>query len=143
MAARDYFTSEGLRDALADFAPIRQLADELKLKLLSTEAKLKELKTLESKLPDPKWGELLQHIAQSMPDDVWLDRISIHDGKNASLSGASYTDSGVYDFVNYLKNVPQIDQIGLAGTGVGHTPNGPTTSFDLELSLAPTPDSND
>jgi len=138
MSAQEYFAAEHLRTQLADFAPVRQRADELKLQLLGTEAKLKQLQTLESKLPKPKWGELLQHIAQSMPDDVWLDRISFRDGKSASLSGASYTDSGVYDFVNYLKQVPQVAQIDLAGTGVGHTPTGPTTSFDLELSLSPT-----
>ena len=41
-----------------------------------------------------------------MPDDVWLDRLTFHDGRSAALSGASYTDSGVYDFVGYLKQVP-------------------------------------
>ena len=42
-----------------------------------------------------------------MPDDVWLDRLTFLDGKSASLSGASYTDGGVYDFVGYLKQVPE------------------------------------
>jgi Tfp pilus assembly protein PilN len=138
MSAREHIAGGQLQAKLASFAPICLHADELKLQLLATEAKLKQLHTLDSKLPKPKWGELLQHIAQSMPDDVWLDRISFRDSKNASLSGASYTDSGVYDFVSYLKQVPQIAQIDLAGTGVGHTPTGPSTSFDLELSLTPT-----
>ena len=115
-------------------------AEELKLTLVRTETKLKELHALAEKLPLSNWGGLLQHIAQSMPDDVWLDRITLRDRDTASLSGASYTDGGVYDFVNYLKQVPEISDIDLEGTGVGHTPTGPTTSFNLELSLAQSPD---
>jgi len=133
---RELMTIASLRGELESYAPARRKADELKLTLLRTEAKLKELRTLEEKLPKPNWGVLLQHIAQSMPDDVWLDRITLRDSDTASLNGSSYTDGGVYDFVNHLKQVPEIDQIDLEGTGVGHTPSGPTTSFDLNLSLA-------
>jgi hypothetical protein len=71
-----------------------------------------------------------------MPDDVWLDRLSFQDGHSAALSGASYTDGGVYDFVGYLKQVPEIAEIALEGTGVGQSATGPTTSFNLQLTLA-------
>jgi Tfp pilus assembly protein PilN len=136
---RERMTTAELRAELKGFAPARQRADELKFQLLRTDAKLTQMKALESKLPKQDWGTLLQHIAQSMPDDVWLDRITLRDSHTAQLSGASYTDGGVYDFVNYLKQVPQVAQIDLEGTGVGHTPTGPTTNFDLELSLAQSP----
>jgi Tfp pilus assembly protein PilN len=136
---RDRMATADLRRELETYAPARQKADELKLTLIRTEIKLKELHTLESKLPETDWEELLQHIAQSMPDDVWLDRITLRDSSTASLTGASYTDGGVYDFVSYLKQVPEIKQIDLEGTGIGHTPTGPATSFDLELSLAESP----
>jgi hypothetical protein len=71
-----------------------------------------------------------------MPDDVWLDRMTVHDARSASLTGASYTDSGVYDFVGYLKEVPEVAEIALEGTGVGQSATGPTTNFNLQLTLA-------
>jgi hypothetical protein len=71
-----------------------------------------------------------------MPDDVWLDRVSVRDGQSASLAGASYTDEGVYGFVGYLKQVPDIAEIALEGTGVGQSATGPTTNFTLQLTLA-------
>jgi hypothetical protein len=71
-----------------------------------------------------------------MPDDVWLDRLSIRDGLSASLTGASYTDEGVYGFVGYLKQVPDVAEIALEGTGVGQSATGPTTNFTLQLTLA-------
>ena len=84
----------------------------------------------------PDWQQILSRISQSMPDDVWLDRLSVHDGQSAALSGASYTDSGVYDFVGYLKQVPGVAEIALEGTGVGQSATGPTTNFTLKLTLA-------
>jgi hypothetical protein len=71
-----------------------------------------------------------------MPDDVWLDRLAVHDGTSASLTGASYTDGGVYDFVGYLKQAPGVTEIALEGTGVGQSATGPTTNFTLQLTLA-------
>jgi Fimbrial assembly protein (PilN) len=140
--ARDAMTINRLREELTVYNPARQKAEELKLTLVRTETRLNQLRALEAKLPKADWGELLKHIAQSMPNDVWLDRITLHDSHTASLAGSSYTDGGVYDFVNHLKEVPEVDQIDLEGTGVGHTPTGPTTSFDMELSLAKSSDDN-
>jgi hypothetical protein len=75
-----------------------------------------------------------------MPDDVWLDRVSFHDAATASLVGASYTDSSVYDYVGYLKQVPDISEIALEGTGAGQSATGPTTNFTLQLTLASSTD---
>jgi hypothetical protein len=42
----------------------------------------------------------------------------------------------VYGFVSYLKQVPDIAEIALEGTGVGQGLTGPTTNFTLQLTLA-------
>ncbi len=126
----------GLRADLERLTPVTVRATELRLTLLSTDARLVQLKALAERLPRPEWQRLLSRISQSMPDDVWLDRLSFHDGHSAALSGASYTDGGVYDFVGYLKQVPEITEIALEGTGVGQSPTGPTTNFNLQLTLA-------
>jgi Tfp pilus assembly protein PilN len=108
----------------------------LRLKLGAAESKLTQLQALEGKLPQPHWQQMMNNISQSMPDDVWLDRLAVHDGTSASLAGASYTDGGVYDFVGYLKQAPGITEIALEGTGVGQSATGPTTNFTLQLTLA-------
>ena len=95
-----------------------------------------QLQALEKQLPQPNWQQIFSRISQSMPDDVWLDRLTVRDGSSASLAGASYTDDGVYDFVGYLKQVPDVAEIALEGTGVGQSDTGPTTNFTLQLTLA-------
>lgn len=125
-----------LRAELEALSPVRARAAELSLTLSSSEAKLMQLQILEKQLPQPNWQQVLTRITQCLPDDVWLDRLTFRDGSNASLTGASYTDGGVYDFVGNLKQVPDIAEIALEGTGAGQSATGPTTNFDLKLSLA-------
>jgi hypothetical protein len=136
MHLKNAYEIAGLRAELETLSPITVKATELRLQLVGTESKLVQLKALDEQLPQPDWQRVLSHISQSMPDDVWLDRLSFQNGQSAALSGASYSDGGVYDFVGYLKQVPEVAEIALEGTGVGQSPTGPTTSFNLQLTLA-------
>jgi hypothetical protein len=135
--AQTWSETNSLRAQLDELEPVRARARDAELGLALAEKKLAQFKELEQRLPSMNWGQLLTRIAQSMPDDVWLDGLTIQEATSAKLTGASYADGGVYDFVGYLKNMPDIAAIALQGTGVGHSPNGPTTSFELQLSLAP------
>jgi Tfp pilus assembly protein PilN len=125
----------GLRTELDTLTPACVRATELRLKLTAADGKLQQLHALANQLPKAEWHQVLGRIGQSMPDDVWLDRLTVGDGQSAALSGASYTDNGVYDFVGYLKQVPGVADIALESTGVGQSPTGPTTNFELKLSL--------
>jgi len=138
--ARERIGMDSLRTQIAKLEPVRARGDELRRTLMAADAKLTELSALEHRLPKPNWSQLLTRIAQSMPDDVWLERLTCADARTAVLSGASYADSGIYDFVGYLEHVPDIREIALQGTGVGRSVKGPTTSFDLQLSLVPATD---
>ncbi len=133
---KQWSETASLQAQLEGLAPACAHATELRLKLGSSERKLGELQGLQKQLPQPNWQQVFSHISQSMPDDVWLDRLSIRDGSSAALAGASYTDEGVYGFVGYLKQVPDVAEIALEGTGVGQSATGPTTHFTLQLTLA-------
>jgi hypothetical protein len=125
-----------LRGELERLAPVCARATELRLNLLAAQNKVQQLENVAKRLPQPNWHQILSRIGQSMPEDVWLDRLVFHDARSAAISGASFSDSGVYDFVNYLKQVPNIAEIALEGTGIAQSQTGPTTSFTLQLTLA-------
>jgi hypothetical protein len=126
-----------LRAELDNLAPTCTRATELRLKLGAAERKLNQLQALEKQLPQPSWQQIFNHISQSTPEDVWGDRLVIRGGDimTATFAGASYTDEGVYPFVNFLKQVPEIKDVTLEGTGVGQSITGPTTTFSLQLAL--------
>ncbi len=132
---KQWHETASLQAELEGLAPDCARATELRLNLGSAEQKLGELQALEKQLPQPNWQQIFSHISQSMPADVWLDRLSVRDGLSASLAGASYTDEGVYSFVGYLKQVPDVRDVNLEGTGVGQSDTGHTTNFTLQLQL--------
>jgi hypothetical protein len=124
-----------LQAELEALTPSCVRATELRLKLAGAEAKIRQLSALEKQMPHTEWAQNFNRLSQSMPEDVWLDRLTIRDGNSVALSGASYSDTGVYDYVGYLKQVPGVADIALEGTGVGQSSTGPTTNFDLKLSF--------
>lgn len=125
-----------LRAELSSLAPMVARMTELRLQLSSADAKLVQLAKLEQKLQQPDWQRLLTRVSQCLPEDVWLERLVVRDGHFATFGGASFTDSGVYDFVGYLKKVPNISEVALEGTGLNQTQTGPTTTFDVKATLA-------
>jgi hypothetical protein len=124
-----------IQSELDVLAPIQSRAALLRLQLGAADAKLSQLGKLEQKLLSPNLSVVIGRIGQSMPTELWLDRFDVADGRTGQLSGASYTDSGVFDFVNYLEQVPDVDRVALEGTGAGNSSAGPTTSFQVGFSL--------
>jgi Tfp pilus assembly PilM family ATPase len=125
-----------LKAEIEALAPACARATELRLQLATGEQKLAQLNSLAEALPKPPWQQILDRITQSMPDDVWTDRLTIHDAQSATLTGASYSDEGMYDFVGYLKQVPDVAEVALDSTGVGQSSSGATTNFTLQLTLS-------
>lgn len=110
-------------------------ATQLRLQLISSDGKLKELEKLASRLPSLLGGEVVRQLAQCMPSDVWLNRLEMLDYRTVRLDGASYQEAGVYDFVRWLEQAPGLVEVALKRTNQSSSASGPTTNFELELSL--------
>jgi hypothetical protein len=136
--ARTEQALEATRTELDELAVAQARATELRLQLISSKGKLIQLEKLATQLPDELGEALLKRLAGCMPSDVWLSKVEIIDRSSIRLFGASYLEAGVYDFVRWLEQAPGFAEVALQGTSPGSSPNGPTTSFELELSLAET-----
>jgi hypothetical protein len=115
-------------------------ATELRLQLMAAKVKLTQLEKLAAKLPGELGDTLVSRLAGCMPSDVWLSKVEIVDREKIRLHGASYQEAGVYDFVRWLEQAPGLTEVALKGTSPSSSATGPTTSFELELTLA---ESND
>jgi hypothetical protein len=111
-------------------------ATELRLQLMAAKVKLTQLEKLAAKLPDEVGDTLVSRLAGCMPSDVWLSKVEIVDGAIIRLHGASYQEAGVYDFVRWLEQAPGLTEVALKGTSPSSSATGPTTSFELELTLS-------
>lgn len=98
---------------------------------------IQHLAHLDERTPRRELSTFVSHIGKCLPDDVWLKGLRMTEGNEVSVVGTSYTESGVYDFVRHLETAPEVEEVALLGTGVDQTPEGPATSFDIDLDLTP------
>ncbi len=126
--------SASMRADLDLLAPQAARAAELRLELIAGQGEMDQLKALAAQLVEPASGLMLRNLTQSIPNQVWLSSLRFQDGA-ASLSGASYSESGIYDMVGHLQHVPGVAEVALQGTGMGRTANRNATTFDIHLDL--------
>jgi hypothetical protein len=125
-----------MRSELDSLAVVEARATELRLQLLASKTKLTQLEKLAAQLPSDLGNALVLRLAGCMPSDVWLSRLEVTDSLTVKLHGASYLEAGVYDFVRWLEQAPGLAEVALKSTSPSSSANGPTTNFELELTLA-------
>jgi len=111
-------------------------ARELRLKLSSLDSKLTQLQVLAHGMQALPIAGAVTRIGHCMPSDVWLSRLTIEDMHSVRLSGASYLEAGVFDFVGWLELSPALEDVALRGTKAGQSGSGPVINFDVELNLS-------
>lgn len=125
-----------LRTQFEAARPAQLRGQRLSREITQAGAEIDGLKRLVERTPDLHLTPLVERLGGCLPGDVWLKSLNEFDGK-VSLEGASYTESGVYDFVRHLQEAPGWGEVALRGTGSAHTAQGPATSFEVELQLTP------
>jgi hypothetical protein len=133
--ARQRSGLESMQTELDGLAVSAAKATELRLKLSASEAKLAQLRQLAAKLPAELGDGAIRRLGACMPSDVWLNQLRVTDQARATLSGASYLEGGVYEFVRWLELAPGFEEIALKRTNASSSAAGPATSFELELTL--------
>ena len=114
---------------------------DLRLKSESSTAKLVQLRALADQMEAFPLSSAIAQIGHCMPSDVWLNRMSIRDLHAVELTGSSYQEAGVFDFVNWLEQAPRFTNVALRSTQPGNSPAGPTINFNVELDLGDPEDS--
>ncbi len=127
--------SDSLREQIDALAPIAAEFRELKLGLVRSETKSKEMKTLAAGLHALPASAVLERLGHCMPNDVWLQKLQIDDMQVLQLTGITFQETGVYDFVRWLERAPGFKEVALLGTRSSRTETGPAVGFELELSL--------
>lgn len=108
---------------------------KLRLRQDQMEMKQQQLEKLAEHLPATPASQVLKCLGQCMPNDIWLQKLEIVDMQTLKISGVSYLEAGVYDFVHWLEHTPGFDEVALHGTRPGHSRSEITVDFNLELTL--------
>lgn len=125
-----------LRSQVEAAKPAHMRGKRLSKELSDVAMEIQHLSRLEANMPERKLTPLVQEVGFCLPDDVWLKELKFDDRGAVLVAGASYTEGSVYDLVRYLEEAPTFHNVALRGTGVEHTPQGPATSFGIDLESA-------
>ncbi len=126
-----------LRQEVSELRPLERRGQQLSTRLRKAGIEIEHLTNLVNQTPQRSLDPLVTRFAHCLPSDVWLQQLRLNSDSSIELSGVSYTEGGIYDFVHHLEQVPGFDKIALRGTGIAQTPQGPATSFDIHLNLTP------
>ena len=108
---------------------------ELRLRLSAAEKKHSELTRLVQSVQLTPTQHVIARVGHCMPSDVWLNDLVLEDMKQIKLSGSSFLEEGVFDFVRWLGQAPGFNDVALRSTQPGQSNSGPTIDFNVELSL--------
>ncbi|TWT97868.1 hypothetical protein Pla108_20220 [Botrimarina colliarenosi] len=125
-----------LRSEVEAAKPVYLQGQRLSKQLADATLEIEHLSRLEKKIPERQMTPLIQGVGFCLPDDVWLKALRFSDLGSVTLEGASYTEGSLYDFVHNLEDAPTFQEVALRGTGVEQTPQGPATSFGVDLGVA-------
>jgi HAMP domain-containing protein len=126
-----------LRTRVEAAKPDHLRGQRLSRELADAATEIEQLSQLKANMPQRMVSPLIQGVGFCLPDDVWLRELKFDDRGNATVIGASYTEGSVYDFVRFLEEAPTFHDVALRGTGLEQTPQGPATSFGVDLKAAP------
>ena len=115
--------------------PAQARSLELRLKLVAAEEQFAQLNYLLQRMQAAPAKEVIARIGQCMPSDVWLSDLTMEDMKQVKLSGSSFLEAGVFDFVRWLGQAPGFEDVALRSTRPSRSGSGPAIDFNSELNL--------
>ena len=108
----------------------------LRREMIQADVKIAHLESLARADRGPSWETLLSTVAQCMPKDLWMDKITAGSDGQVTLNGSSYAEATIYEFVGYLESAPAWSQVALEGTWPAAGRMGRTTKFDIECKFS-------
>ncbi len=121
---------------MKELEPASQKISQMRIKQITADGKSKHLATMQKKLTRTAWNEMVATMGRCLPDDVWLEGISVQGDGKMQLTGSAYSEGGIYEFIRYLKQYPVLSEVALEQTTPATLASGPATKFDLNCDLA-------
>ena len=125
----------GLETAAMESKNKLELIAVRQMELAVTDAKIRYLTRIQGSLSRPMWHDFLAQIGVCLPKGVWLESLQVDREGRVAFSGPSFSENGVYEFVEHLKKARVVTNVALEGTRAVQLANGPATLFDVKCNL--------
>ncbi len=93
------------------------------------------LRQISTRLRPTVWNDLITAVGISLPQGVWLERLSVESEGLTRLAGPSHSEDGIFEFVKALKQQAILQDVALEGTQPIQFNGAPATRFDITCKL--------
>jgi Tfp pilus assembly protein PilN len=108
---------------------------ELKLGVQEAMTKADYLQSIDQQLVNAAWHEVVAMIGHCVPPGAWLDSLRIDDFGLISVTGTAPSEDLVFDFVDFLQQVPALNRVNLEAQRPTRSPQGLAISFDIKCNF--------
>ncbi len=82
-------------------------------------------------IDSPDWNNIIKFVGRALPQGTWLNDVKIQYDATITLTGASFTNDGIYDYVQLLQDSRLFDYVTLEGTTQSGFASGPAVQFEI------------
>jgi len=115
--------------------PVRQEAIEIEHHLVQARNRLVTYQAVAQKLDQHDLGYWMKSLSQVLPTETWLTLVEVDSGGNLKLEGNSFDESGIFDYVDQLQQLPFVQRASLGGTIPTNTRVGQAIKFTIRCDL--------
>jgi hypothetical protein len=116
---------------LETLQPSFQEYEQLKLQLVQNAEIASKVDALSASLPTVNWNDIVKFAGRALPQGTWLQSLTIDESSQASITGASFTNDAIYDYLNRLSESGAFAHVTLLSTRSIRLPSGPAFEFRI------------
>lgn len=115
---------ESLQPARIEYQRAMHQLAEADERLLHTNALLRNL-------PHSNWNEIVKFSGRALPQGTWLRSVLVRSDSTVEITGASFTNDAIFDYLQRLKSSQLFTHVTLGGTRTVHHASGPAFEFEI------------
>lgn len=123
-------------ERLESLQPTRMEFAALTMRLEQNKEASKNIEALKAKIPTVHWNEILKSAGRALPQGTWLKSLTIEEQSQIVISGASFTDDAIFDYLGKLSDSTLFEHVTIRATRSIRLRSGP--AFEFEISATST-----
>ncbi|MCA9125981.1 MAG: PilN domain-containing protein [Planctomycetales bacterium] len=129
-----HFKNNSLLEAeakLESLQPQRLEVQRLRRLLMDNRENIRQVKSLQRTVRPVAWNDILKFTGRALPSGTWLKSIRIERDNTVVVSGASFADDAIYEYVNRLRDSRLFELVTLGATKTVRLRSGPAFEFEI------------
>lgn len=120
-----------LTSELETLRALKMEAGRVRSELTQTTLISNEFKAVKENLNPVDWQNTVLQAGRLLPEGSWLESLTVQRDLTVMITGSSYSDDAIYDYIKELSNSAVFERVTLSSTRTTRSDTGPATRFEI------------